>query len=136
MAKRDECVRQHNCLQKSYIFIHISYLFSLLLSSFYAVPRLSNCVGGARVERAVRLKQHRCWEVNGVSRYIYIQQIYAHFCITTHIFAIRMALAAISRRSKSTGEVWMGGAAVWLTAAAVPSRELVDPNASGCDGDG
>ena len=44
-------------------------------------------------------------------------------------FYFLVALPAISGRSKSTGEVWMGGAAFWTTAAAVPSRELVDPNA-------
>jgi hypothetical protein len=40
-----------------------------------------------------------------------------------------MASAAISRQSNSTGEIWMGGAAVWLTAATVPSHKLIDLNA-------
>lgn len=43
----------------------------------------------------------------------------------THLFTVLVAFPAISGRSKSVREVWVAGAAVWLTAAAaVPSRNL------------
>jgi hypothetical protein len=44
------------------------------------------------------------------------------FVNSTYHFAFPTALTAISRQSRCTGEVWVAGAAVRLTAAAVPSR--------------
>ena len=59
----------------------------------------------------------------------------AHLCITTHLFSDPTAFPAISGGSKSVGEVWVAGAAAMLTAAAVPSRQFENSNASGCDGE-
>jgi hypothetical protein len=39
------------------------------------------------------------------------------FAISTHLFAFPTAFPAISWQSKSAVEVWVAGAAVWLTAA-------------------
>jgi hypothetical protein len=66
------------------------------------------------------------------------------FINLTHHLPLLSAFAAALRRSKTEGEGWMGGAAVWFTAAAVPSCEFVDLNArrmqcktgDGCDHDG
>jgi hypothetical protein len=56
---------------------------------------------------------------------IHIQKQTQHINCT-HLFAFWMAFPATSGWSKSMGKVWVAGAAVRLTAAAVPSRELVD----------
>ena len=47
----------------------------------------------------------------------------------THLFTVLVAFPAISVRSKSVGEVWVAGAAVWLTAAAVTSPEIENSKA-------
>ena len=45
-----------------------------------------------------------------------------HKSIALTCLLFKTAFTAISGRSKSTEEVWVAGAAVWMTAAAVPSR--------------
>ena len=44
----------------------------------------------------------------------------------THLFFVSFAFPAARSLSKAAGVVGRGGAAVWLTAAAVPSPELVN----------
>jgi hypothetical protein len=51
------------------------------------------------------------------------------FAITTHLFAFPKVFPAISGQLKSVGEVWVAGAAVWLTAAAVTSCKFENSNA-------
>jgi hypothetical protein len=47
----------------------------------------------------------------------------------THLFVILLAFPAAQSLSKAMGVVGLGLAAVWLTAAPVPSQELSDSNA-------
>ena len=44
-------------------------------------------------------------------------------------FTVLVVFHATLRWSKCTRKVWVAGAAVWLTAAVVPSHELIDLNA-------
>ena len=46
----------------------------------------------------------------------------------THLFTVPFAFSAALGLSRGAGAVGLGGAAVWLTAAAVPPRELLDSN--------
>jgi hypothetical protein len=66
------------------------------------------------------------------------------FINLTHHLPLLSAFAPSLRGSKTDGEGWMGGAAVWSTAAAVPSCKFIDSNVrqmlcntgDGCDHDG
>ena len=58
----------------------------------------------------------------------YIQKTCTSINIT-HIFSLLVAFPAALTSSKAMREDWVGGAAVWLTAAAVPSREFENSNA-------
>ena len=58
----------------------------------------------------------------------YIQKTCTSINIT-HIFSLLLvAFPAALTSSKAMREDWVGGAAVWLTAAEVPSHERVDAN--------
>ena len=57
----------------------------------------------------------------------------AHLCHYHSPFCFSNAFTAISGQSKSVVEVWVAGAAVILTAAAVPSREFVEFERDRCD---
>jgi hypothetical protein len=56
-------------------------------------------------------------------------QIYHTSNKFTHISVILVVFPAALRQSKMEGDRWMGGAAVWLTAAAVPYHNFDDSNA-------
>jgi hypothetical protein len=56
------------------------------------------------------------------------------YAINTHLFVFPTAFPAISGQLKSVGEVWMAGAAVILTAAAMPSGEFEISNARRLEG--
>ena len=58
----------------------------------------------------------------------YIQKTCTSINIT-HIFSLLVAFPAALTSSKAMREDWVGGAAVWLTAAAVPSRKFENSNA-------
>jgi ABC-type uncharacterized transport system permease subunit len=58
----------------------------------------------------------------------YIQKTCTSINIT-HIFSLLVAFPAALTSLKITREDWVGGAAVWLTAAAVPSHEFENLNA-------
>jgi uncharacterized membrane protein YgcG len=71
-------------------------------------------------------QQQRCRE--GVGEKYFCCQKMQIFINKTHLFSVPFAFPAARMSSMATGVVGLGGAAVWLTAAEVPSHERVDAN--------
>ena len=71
-------------------------------------------------------QQKQCRE--GVGEKYFCCQKMQIFINKTHLFSVPFAFPAARMSSMATGVVGLGGAAVWLTAAEVPSHERVDAN--------
>ena len=71
----------------------------------------SCCLVGSNSSAISRIREFNVMRV--MKRHIFIN--------FTHLFTVLVAFPAISGQSKSVREVWVAGAAVWLTAAAVTS---------------